>query len=110
VPLKPIRPFAPPRETPCNAPATVSEITSKLGLSLSAGDVARLVNAIRAGGDAGTALATSIADAIANADYEMSAQLLNTVTVTLNQPENGGLLLTHVIRSHLAKFRPRPPG
>jgi hypothetical protein len=94
MPLQPIPPLARPRRAICNAPATVTDITSKLGLSLSAGDVAQLVNAIRAGGDAGTALAWSIADAIANA-----------VTMMLNRPENGGLLLTHVIRSYLVKLR-----
>jgi hypothetical protein len=69
--------------------------------------VAQLVSAIGAGGDAGMALALSIADAIANADYELSSQFMNTVTMTLNRPANRGLLLTHVIRLHLGKLRSR---
>jgi hypothetical protein len=104
----PIRVVPPPRRKSCNTSDTVSRLTSQLGLSLSSGDVAQLVNAIDGGGSAGMALAQFIADAIANGGDAWTPQLTTTITSALDRPEYRGLLLTNVVRMHLLKLSRRP--
>lgn len=97
------RPLA-PKSTPCNdASSVIANLASKLGLGLNPSDVSQLVNAITAGGTAGMALAQYLADQIAGANYVMGPQLTTTINSALNQPVNRNLLLTSLVRLHLAR-------
>ncbi len=91
--------------SPCNVRETVGDIAGRLGVSLSQGDLNQLVHAIGAGGEAGMALALSIAESIAAANYQLTPQLVTSLTDTLNQGANRNLQISHIIHLRLIHAR-----
>ena len=93
--------------SPRNMQSVVSDLASRLGLGLSQDEVNQLVNGILAGGEAGMAIALTIASLIADANYQYSPQLVNNITQTLNQPAYFGLPVSQIIRMKIIQRRPR---
>lgn len=90
--------------TPCNTRQTIADVAQNLGVDLSPSDLNQLAQAIAAGGQAAMALALSIAGSIADANYRLSPQLVNTLMSTLNQGDNPSLSISHLLRWKLIRL------
>jgi hypothetical protein len=91
----------------CNIPQTIGDIAGNLGLSLSQSELNQLVQAIGAGGQAGMAVALSIAESIAAANYQLTPKLVTTLMGTLNQGSHRNLQISHLLRLKLTHLEVR---
>ena len=91
----------------CNPSHTITDIGQKLGLNLSQGEVNQLAQAIAAGGQRGMAVALSIADSIAEANYQLTPQLVTGLMNTLNQGSHQGLQFSLLAKARLSKIHIR---
>jgi len=91
-----------PRFSPaCNVRQTITDIAGKLGVDISQGELDQLVGGMLAGGQAAMALALSLAESIADANYQLTPQLLTTLMGQLNQGANRTLHISHLLRLKL---------
>ena len=91
----------------CNARQTIADIAEQVGIALSQAEVDQLAQAITAGGQAGMAVALTIASTIAGANYSLTPAVVSTLTNTLNQGSNRNLLFSQILWPKLALARAR---
>ncbi|HYM04028.1 MAG TPA: hypothetical protein VET85_13835 [Stellaceae bacterium] len=89
----------------CDQAQTIVDIGQKLGVSLSQDEINQLVQAIAAGGPRGMAVALSIADSIAAANYQLTPQLVTQLTNRLNKGNDQSLNLSYLLKAKLRSIR-----
>lgn len=89
----------------CDQTQTIGDIAQRLRVSLSQDEINQLVQAIAAGGPIGMALALSIADSIAAANYQLTPQLVTQLTNTLNQGNYQSLNISYLLKAKLRSIR-----
>jgi hypothetical protein len=90
-----------PRDKFCDPGQTIGAVSAALGVALSQDELGQLVQALAAGGAQAMAVALSLADAIAAANYQLTPVLVTQLTDMLDQGSNPSPHFSHLIKAKL---------